>query len=355
MSVMYKERKKSKHSRAVNGVFDVIERIVTIVELIDILAFLAKAVYQFIEESGENSITYILKAVFLSPVTIGLFVILVLLIITDILLTVHITKRDNIDFFGFMQDLHEEFIHEMRNHIHQLENITVPSYDVDDEKAISSFNREYNVEYKELQKITKQCVDQVSHVINNLMGIDYDDKGSICACIKMVSIDDEKLPIEKKSLWTIARSENTDAKRKKSSNSMSVIGANEDFLNLSNGYQRFYSNTDLTKKYNAGKYRNSTPNFMYESTIVVPIRYNEMKSETINLPSDEDEKKRIVQLKLESHSDIAGYLCIDSTEVFKEWDDTDEVMKIVNILAVYADLLYIYLTTFKKTFKVIDK
>lgn len=176
------------------------------------------------------------------------------------------------------------------------------------------------------------------------MGMPHEGKSSICTCIKMVSIYEKDKPISERSLITLARSKNSSATRMDKTKK-NVIGQNTDFLDLSKGYRNYYVGVNLIDKFKKGEYNNSTPNFAYESTVVVPIRFSDVYSD-IKVAS----KEKRVEIKVRSDVDIVGYLCIDTEKVLNEWKKADEVKKVVKMLAVYADSLYIYLSAFRRTF-----
>ena len=234
----------------------------------------------------------------------------------------------------------------MRDHMHQLEETENLLPGEIHNKDIKEFENHYNNEYKRLGNITQECVNQVSDVINELMGMPEKGRGSICACIKMISIHEKDKPIAERSLITLARSKNSSSKRKRKTEK-DVIGKNTDFLALSEGYRNYYYGIDLRKKFEKGDYINSTPNFSYESTIVVPIRYTNLEPKVKVVSKG---KKKQVEINVKNDVDIVGYLCIDTEKVLYDWENNDEVKEIVKILAVYADTLYVYLSAFRRTF-----
>lgn len=254
-------------------------------------------------------------------------------------------KRRNEEVIEIINCLHENYIHNMRNHVHRLEEIEEELSDCGEDTKM--LERYYNIEYRELEKVAQQCVNQVSDIMNEVMGMPSAGGNSICTCIKMISIYEKDKPISERSLITLARSYNSPRKRKQI-NKKDIIGANTDFLDLSEGYRNYYYGINLKDKFKKGEYYNSTPNFSYESTVVVPIRFADLHSK-VNV-THSDNKKRNIEINVENDVDIVGYLCIDAEKVFHSWEKSQEVEAIVKILALYSDSLYIYLNAFRRTF-----
>lgn len=273
-------------------------------------------------------------------------IIMVVFIVKLVVVIILKDKTKNEELIDIIDCLHTNYFHNMRDHIHRLEE-TEKLLPKKPQKGIDKFERYYNDEYKRLESITQSCVNQVSDVINGFMGMPEKGKSSICACIKMISIYEKDKPIAERSLITLARSKNSSNKRIQK-NKKDIIGKNTDFLDLSEGYRNYYYGIGLRGKYEKGEYNNSTSNFSYESTIVVPIRYTSLKPE---IKMNSKGKKKQVEIKVKNDVDIVGYLCIDTEEILSDWENSDEVKKVVTILALYADTLYIYLSAFRRTFE----
>lgn len=275
--------------------------------------------------------------------------IMVFFIIKLVFETIHKNKKRIDTLVSVMDSLHSGYIHDMRDHIHDLEEVAKTTYNMDFNKNLKEYEALYNAEYKVLEKVVQQCVDQISDFINDCMGLSEDTSDTICTCVKMVSIHEEEKAISERSVITLARSRNSSRKRKQGTGKH-TIGKNTDFLDLSKGYRNFYSGVNLKDKFKKGEYDNSTPDFSYESTVVVPIRFSDLHSNVSIVPAKG--KKKRVEIKIQSDVDIVGYLCIDTEKVLHEWENKDDVEKIVKILAFYADSLYVYLSTFQRTFTV---
>lgn len=256
-------------------------------------------------------------------------------------------KKNNQKLIDFADRLHKDYIHDMRNHLHALEKTEKEILNIDIEDESKEYERLYNTEFRMLEIVSQKCVDQISDIINEYMGMPMDSANGICTCIKMVSVFESDKDISQRSLITLARSKNT-SNRRKQSITKNIIGENTDFLDLSKGYRNVFYGIDLKNKLKKGEYNNSTPNFSYDSTIVVPIRFADSVSQVSILPSYK--KKRKVEIKIKRDVDIVGYLCIDTVKKLHEWKKYDEVAKVVKILAIYADTLYVYLRTFQQTF-----
>lgn len=284
------------------------------------------------------SFTYILNCV-----------ILTLFVVKLVITLINSNKKNNHKLIDFVARLHRDYIHDMRNHIYALEKTKKEILNIDIQERSKEYEQLYNAEFRILENVAQKCVDQISDIINEYMGMPGDGKSSICTCIKMVSVFESEEEISQRSLTTLARSKNTSNKRKQSM-AKNIVGQNTDFLDLSKGYRNFFYGVDLKNKFKKGEYNNSTPNFSYDSTIVVPIRFADSASEVSVLPSYNYKKKRKVEIKIKRDVDIVGYLCIDTEKKLHEWEDYDEVVKVVKILSIYADSLYVYLRSFQQTF-----
>lgn len=273
--------------------------------------------------------------------------VLTFFIVKLVIILMYRNKHNNQKLIDFVDHLHKDYIHHMRNHIHALEETEKEISNIDIKDKPKEYERLYNSEFKILENVAQKCVDQISDIINESMGMPSDCVNSICTCIKMVSVFESDKDISQRSLITLARSENSSNKRKQSI-TKNIIGQNTDFLDLSNGYRNVFYGIDLKNKFQKGEYNNSTPNFSYDSTIVVPIRFADSVLDVSVSPSYK--KKRKVEIKIKRDVDILGYLCIDTAKKLHEWEKYDEVTKVVKILSIYADSLYVYLRTFQQTF-----
>lgn len=293
---------------------------------------LPKCVEQYAEFFNTTSMVYAINWIILLFFAIKLFVVIMS----------NNIKR-NTALIGLMDALHINYIHDMRNSIYRLEEITLSKNIAEN----TNYEVLYNAEYKLLEHVAQKCVNQVSEVLNDCMGLPRTGKTSICTCIKMVSIYEKEKPISERSVITLARSANSSSAR---TTEKHIIGKNSDFLDLSKGYRNFYSGINLKKQFEQGEYQNSTKDFAYESTIVVPIRCADIQSAVSVAPTEGRNKE--VEIKIQSNIDIVGYLCIDTEKVLREWGKIENVEKVVQVLAFYADSLYIYLSAFRKAFTV---
>lgn len=273
--------------------------------------------------------------------------VLTFFIVKLVIILVYRNKKNNQKLIDFVDRLHKDYIHDMRNHIHVLEKTEKEILNMDILNKSREYEQLYNAEFRILENVAQKCVDQISDIINEYMGMPIDSENGICTCIKMVSVFESEKDISQRSLITLARSKNT-SNRRKQSITKNIIGQNTDFLDLSKGYRNVFYGIDLKNKFKKGEYNNSTPNFSYDSTIVVPIRVADSVSEVSVLPSYK--KKRKVEIKIKRDVDIVGYLCVDTVKKLHEWEKYDEVVKVVKILSIYADSLYVYLRAFQQTF-----
>lgn len=314
---------------------------IPVIEKSSFLSILPEFALMYIDFFNSESGKYIINCLVLTFLIIKLFVV-----------CYKNNRQHNETVINLMGDLHDKCIHDMRDHLHSLTSIK-------DAICSKNYNKVFAEEFKKLQNISKQCVDQLSDIINGQMGL-LNDVKPVCACIKMIG-NTESTPIAKKPVITLARSYNTQDDRIKKSD-VAIIEENTDFLDLSYGYRNYFSGTNLKEKFAKSQYKNSSINFKYESTIVVPIRYNGLN---VNIKTKEDnqkknkgqkrkrkQKKQIVEINTQSNLDLIGYLCIDTERILKDWEEYKKVKKILKILSVYADLMYIYIRAFMDSFGV---
>lgn len=256
------------------------------------------------------------------------------------------TAESNKRIIGLMTGMHDKYIHLMRNHIVELETLgeTILQLNLAEKEDRKTYEKYFDREHLTLENNLTNCVNNIQNVLDEMMGFKTGDPEAICVCIKMVGIGENSKAAEKRTLITIARSSNTKKYRKRPLQK-DIIGDNSDFLELSRGYKNMYYGTNLRQKHEKGVYLNSSRGFEYESTIVVPIRYRVVKTS-----HKIDDNRKSVRVILDAKSDIAGFLCIDSTKIIPEWEKSEKVRDIVNVLSPYADSLYIYLHSFFKVF-----
>lgn len=98
-----------------------------------------------------------------------------------------------------------------------------------------------------------------------------------------------------------------------------------------------FGSSNLHKIKESGQYINDSVNWKndkYTSTLVTPIRYynNNSNNNDTNIKSD-----------------IIGFLCIDSEDEIKEWENEDSFE--LQLLATFSDILYVYIKEFYRCFE----
>ena len=82
----------------------------------------------------------------------------------------------------------------------------------------------------------------------------------------------------------------------------------------------------------------------------MPRRYKNLEYKLQTADIGKKKRKETIEITFKDEPDILGYLCIDSRAILPEWENSIQNRYIVNILSVYADSLYIYLSCFQRAF-----
>lgn len=104
-------------------------------------------------------------------------VVMVFFIIKLVIVITHKNQDKNEELINIMDCLHTNYIHNMRDHIHELEE-TEDLLPRKKHKDIKNIEKNYNYEFKRLENITQECVNQVSDVINGFMGMPEEGKAT---------------------------------------------------------------------------------------------------------------------------------------------------------------------------------
>ena len=218
--------------------------------------------------------------------------------------------------------IHENFIHSIRSHIVELDVLQ------DKIGNCNSDNKLFEEELDRLKRNIQPYVDTLESYLSN-----YRNQ-KISVCVKtFLDRSQNKNDYLNEELITIARSKST--KKSRTFNNRSVVGKNSDFIDLCCGKSTFYGKSGLKELYDSGLYQNDSPNWWknYNSTLVAPIRYY---------------GKDGVIGKMNINFDIIGFLCIDCKEDIKEWESINSFE--LQLLAVLADSLYVYIKKFNSCF-----
>lgn len=256
----------------------------------------------------------------------------ILLLVALLMLTMSIRKTGKKEIkagqitYNVIKDLHNDFIHKIRNAIYEL-------------YLLSEKLMKYKIENNQdaIQEVQLHAFD---NLLNNLQSfvdslanfLSVYNKDTISVCIKIISSGQNNLKDLEKKAKTLVRSHNTDRERKRTNEDI-TIGKNTDFIHLCEGTNIWFHGVDLKTQYEKGNYENEAEakdwQAKYNSTIVVPIRYyNANDGNPIH--------------------DILGFLCIDSKNIIQSWDDVNSFE--LQYLAIYADTIYTYIKLFRRIF-----
>lgn len=68
-------------------------------------------------------------------------------------------SKRNEEVIQVMDYLHKDYIHNMRSHMHHLEEVEDSIRDINISKKVKQYEKLYNAEYKKLECVAQQCVD----------------------------------------------------------------------------------------------------------------------------------------------------------------------------------------------------
>lgn len=227
--------------------------------------------------------------------------------------------------------LHINLIHNIRNNIVELEPVLEKLEKYKKTNNKDAMDECYNSEVKILQDNLKNYVDSLSLYLSKYR------KSTVSVCIKIFKKRDRnRNNFLSEEIVSLARSSNTESER--TNNEKTFIGQNTDFTNLCKGQIIFFASSNLHKNKESGQYINDSKNWKeskYKSTLVTPIQYH-------NNNSDDEHNKNI-------KSDVIGFLCIDSQDEIKEWENSDSFE--LQFMAMFSDVLYVYIKEFYKCFE----
>lgn len=305
----------------VSGNFDLgkIQKIVAIVQGITVTI---ATVGGFVLSALNKSILYLL---------VGLLVAETVIIIALITYIVKLKRRNMIRLIQVVGEMHKQFVHKIRDHMHRLkkEKEKFEKRQLNSEANQMEYEDDFEREFRDLRETLQPAVDCISSILSDYL------KQTICTCVKIFSVEQLGTHLLDREVMTLVRSSNTMKKRISDENEFFAVIGNTDFKKLCTGKQ-FYGCGDLAKEFDNGNYNNNSDNWKtkYNSTLVVPIRY---KSSSFN--------SKTASKKL----NILGFLCIDSMNNNKQWEDPESFE--LQVLGMFADTMYIYLSAFADCFQ----
>lgn len=225
--------------------------------------------------------------------------------------------------------IHKSLIHRIRDKIVELEPVSEKMQGYFKSSNSDAIEECYMAELNKLKSNLKKIIDELAEYLTKYR------QTEISVCIKIFkNRDRNRNEFQSEEIIPIARSSNTEQKRK--NDKQTIVGHNTDFTNLSKGQMIFFGSSNLQQINESGQYINDSENWeanKYTSTLVTPIRYN-------NINANDG-----IRIK----HDIIGFLCIDSEEVIKEWENADSFE--LQLLATFSDILYVYIKEFYKCFE----
>lgn len=235
--------------------------------------------------------------------------------------------QTSINTYSVINKLHNEFSHKLRDGIY---NLYLKNERVIELKMSSNNDAIKEVQERAFDNLILDLQSFVDLIADYLSSYNMD---VISVCIKIINPGQDNVEDKDKMAKTLVRSKNTKRERKRRNENI-ILGNNSDFKHLCDGTNIWYHGVDLKTMYDNGQYKNEAEakdwQDKYNSTIVVPIRYYEVNDRV-------------------SINDILGFLCIDSKNIIKNWDDINSFE--LQYLAIFADSIYTYIKLFKRLFE----
>ena len=278
-----------------------------------------------------DNIVYVLSHVFNFCITIFIIALIYLFI-----RIIYVAIRTKSEAFYIQRKLsefiHINLIHSIRNNIVELEPVLERLERYNKSNNTEAIDECYKSEVKILQNNLKTYVDALSSYLSQYRN------STISVCVKIFKKRDRnRNDFLSEEIISLARSSNTENDR--ANCEKTIIGQNTDFTNLCKGQIIFFASSNLYKNKESGQYINDSKNWKenkYKSTLVTPIQYHN------NNNSNDEHNKNI-------KSDVIGFLCIDSQDEIKEWENSDSFE--LQFMAMFSDILYVYIKEFYKCFE----
>lgn len=254
------------------------------------------------------------------------------IIVALITYIVKLKRRNMIKMIRTVGEIHKNFVHKTRDHVYRLkkQKEKIQKIELGSEEGELEYEDIFEREFNNLRENLRPAVDCISVIISDYL------KQNVCTCIKIFTVDQLSYHLLDRNVMTLVRSSNTGEDRiSEEDEFFSVIG-NTDFRKLCAG-KRFYGCGDLLKEWNKGHYKNNSDNWKtkYNSTLVVPIRYKPANPNT-----------KVSNRKM----NLLGFLCIDSMDNNEQWEDRGSYE--LQVLGLFADTMYIYLSAFVECFEI---
>lgn len=172
-------------------------------------------------------------------------------------------------------------------------------------------NEQRDFEYKYIDQFFRELCNCIEELVSFRLG-----KSRVCVCIKLfdnMNLMNEN--VDEWKLYTVGRSHSTKANRKKKDKKPVFVRENSDFETIIKEHLPYLCTPNLPvyienwEHEHAEKFKNSSSNYKYKSTIVFPIS-------TPMAEADQMFQKLISSWKAKPSEHIVGFLCVDSEDVF---------------------------------------
>lgn len=313
-----------------NKIYTFIGNTITVVSgIVSIASWVVKKLFVYFKWTPQPLFHYLQYIVNVSKI---LFIVCLLFLLFRMIEIAILAKSQSLYLqMKLAKLIHINLIHEIRNNIVELKFTSEKAKKFIKDNNYEAISECYNSELRRLKDTLNNYVDSLANYLSSYRN------STISVCIKVLNSGND---LYSNQLFTLSRSSNTKESRTNSKNT--TIQENTDFANLYKGETVFFGCSNLLKLKSSGQYINDSPNWKqnkYISTLVTPIRYyNKNQKSTVNNTIK---------------ADIIGFLCIDSMDEIKEWENEDSFE--LQIMAIYSDILYVYIKEFYACFPNIVK
>lgn len=310
-----------------NQIFMFVGNLITILSAVfGVVSWILKCVFGKINGLPEWVLKYTI--IFFRFCIILFIIAFILVIIRLIIVAIKANAQSYYIQRKLMTFIHSKLIHNIRNHIIELEPVSLKIEQFSKNNNTDAIRECYHNELRKLQTKLQVYVDALADYLS-----DYRQE-TISVCIKVFkSRNRKRSEFLSEEIISLVRSSNT--KEERESVTPTIIGQNTDFINLCRGQIIFFGSGNLLKLSESGQYINDSDNWdngkTYLSTLVTPIRYY-----------NNDERNNI-------KTDVIGFLCIDCKEEIYEWEKADSFE--LQILGAFSDILYVYIKEFYSCFE----
>ena len=220
---------------------------------------------------------------------------------------------------------------------------------VKERREIATLIQDFTKKYKQcldysrtLQSYDRSSVDAFSQIICNSIEdiVSFILKETTCVCIKLLDVQDiTDCDYGTWKIYTVGRSHSTEPSRSNNDMNSVFVKDNSDFEEIVSDQNTCFTVPDLPamieswKKNQKKKYKNSTDDYTYKSTIVFPI-YTRMEN------ADDIFQERVANWKEHPNKHIVGFLCVDSEKTFTTGESHNDFGIAGEVVGSIANVLY---------------